>query len=91
MHTVREKKRLLARVRRLRGQLEGIERALESDSDCEEVMHQLAGVRGALAGLMAEVVEDHIQTHLVDAKKHPHALNTEAAGQLIAIIRTYLK
>jgi FrmR/RcnR family transcriptional regulator, repressor of frmRAB operon len=43
-----------------------------------------------MAGLMAEVVEDHVRTHLVDAKKHPEALN-EAAEQLLDVVRTYLK
>ena len=54
-------------------------------------MHQIAGVRGAVAGLMAEVIDDHIQTHLVDADKHPGALNAPAAEELMAVIRTYLK
>lgn len=45
-HTVREKQKLLARVRRIRGQVEAIERAL----DCEQVMHLIAGARGALTG-----------------------------------------
>ena len=48
-------------------------------------------VRGAMAGLMAEVVEDHVRTHLVDAEKHPDALNAEAAEQLLDVVRTYLK
>lgn len=90
-HTVREKQKLLARVRRIRGQVEAIERALGAESDCGQVMHLIAGVRGALAGLMAEVVEDHIREHLVDAEKHPGALNAEAAEQLLEVVRTYLK
>jgi DNA-binding FrmR family transcriptional regulator len=90
-HTVREKQKLLARVRRIRGQVEAIERALESEAGCEKVMHLLAGLRGATSGLMAEVVEDHVRTHLVDADSHPGALNIEAADQLLDVIRTYLK
>ena len=90
-HTIREKKKLLARVRRIRGQVEAIERALDGESGCELVMHLIAGVRGAIAGLMAEVVEDHVRTHLVDSEKHPGALNTEAAEQLLEVVRTYLK
>ena len=90
-HTVREKRKLLARVRRIRGQVEAIERALESEAGCEKVMHLLAGLRGATSGLMAEVVEDHVRTHLVDSDKHPGALNVEAADQLLDVIRTYLK
>ncbi len=91
MHTIKEKQRLLGRVRRIRGQVEAIERALESEAGCETIMHQIAGVRGAIAGLTAEVIDDHIQTHLVDAEQHPGALNTAAAEELMAVIRTYLK
>ena len=90
-HTIRDKKKLLARVRRIRGQVEAIERALDDEVGCERVMHLIAGVRGSIAGLMAEVVEEHVSTHLVDARKHPNALDTEAAGQLLDLIRTYLK
>jgi FrmR/RcnR family transcriptional regulator, repressor of frmRAB operon len=54
-------------------------------------MHLLAGVRGAMTGLMAKVVEDHVRTHLVDAEKYPNALNSEAAEQLIDVVRAYLK
>jgi FrmR/RcnR family transcriptional regulator, repressor of frmRAB operon len=90
-HTVREKQKLLARVRRIRGQVEAIERALENEAGCEKVMHLLAGLRGATSGLMAEVVEDHVRTHLVDADRHPGALNVEAADQLLDVIRTYVK
>jgi DNA-binding FrmR family transcriptional regulator len=90
-HTIREKQKLLARVRRLRGQIEAIERALESGSGCEQVMHLIAGARGAMAGLMAEVVEDHVRTHLVDTATHPDALDTEAVEQLLEVVRTYLR
>ncbi len=90
-HTIRDKRKLLARVRRIRGQVEAIERALDTEAGCEQVMHLIAGVRGAMAGLMAEVVEDHVRTHLVDAEKYPSALNSEAAEQLLDVVRTYLK
>jgi len=90
-HTIREKQKLLARVRRLRGQVEAIERALEGEAGCEKVMHLIAAARGAMAGLMAEVVEDHVRTHLVDETQYPGALQHEAAEQLLDVVRTYLK
>ena len=90
-HTVRGKHKLLARVRRIRGQVEAIERALDGEAGCDQVMHLIAGVRGAMAGLMAEVVEDHVRTHLVDVEQHPGALNADAAEQLLEVVRTYLK
>jgi FrmR/RcnR family transcriptional regulator, repressor of frmRAB operon len=78
-HTVHGKRKLLARVRRIRGQVEAIERALDGEAGCDRVMHLIAGARGAMAGLMAEVVEDHVRMHLVDAE------------QLLEVVRTYLK
>ena len=90
-HTAREKAKLLTRVRRMKGQVEAIERALEAEAGCEQVLHLIAGVRGAMAGLMAEVVEDHVRTHLVDPVAHPGALNAEAAEQLLDVVRAYLK
>jgi DNA-binding FrmR family transcriptional regulator len=55
------------------------------------VMHLISAVRGAMGGLMAEVVEEHVRTHLVDAARHPDALNAEAADQLVDVVRTYLR
>ncbi len=90
-HTVREKQKLLNRARRIRGQAEAIVRALEEEKGCETVMHLIAGCRGAINGLLAEVVEEHIRTHLVDPDKDPEALNIEAADQLIAVVHSYFK
>jgi DNA-binding FrmR family transcriptional regulator len=91
MHTIREKQKLLARVRRIRGQVEAIERALEGEAGCDQVMHLIAGARGAMAGLMVEVVEDHVRTHLVDGERHPGALDADAVGQLVDVLRSYMK
>jgi DNA-binding FrmR family transcriptional regulator len=90
-HTVREKQKLLNRARRIRGQTEAIVRALEEEKGCEQVMHLIAGCRGAINGLLAEVVEEHIRTHLVDPDKDPGALNIDAADQLIAVVHSYFK
>jgi len=90
-HTIKEKKKLLARVGRIRGQVEALERALADETDCARIMHMIAGIRGGVAGLMAEVVEDHVRTHLVDPQKNPGALNAEAAEQLIDVVHTYLR
>jgi DNA-binding FrmR family transcriptional regulator len=90
-HTVYEKQKLLARIRRIRGQVEAIERALDGEAGCDQVLHLIAGARGAMAGLMAEVVEDHVRSHLVDVEKYPDALNGEATEQLLEVVRTYLK
>ncbi len=86
-----DKQKLLARVRRIRGQADAVERALESEAGCDKVMHLLASTRAAMAGLMSEVVEDHVLSHLVDPVMPPGALNGDAAEQLLDVVRTYLK
>ncbi len=90
-HTVRDKHKLLARARRIRGQVEAIERGLEAEAECEQIMHLLASTRAAMAGLMAEVVEDHVRTHLVDTERHPDALDPAGVSALLNVIQTYLK
>ena len=90
-HTIKAKKKLLARVGRIRGQVEAIERALTEEAECERIMHMIAGVRGSVAGLMAEVVEDHIRTHLAAPEKNAGAVNADAADQLIDVVHTYLR
>ena len=89
-HTTREKAKLLARVRRIRGQVEAIERALESESGCAEVLHLLAASRGAMNGLMAEVIEDHVHEH-VAADDLSAAARAEGTSELLDVIRAYLK
>jgi DNA-binding FrmR family transcriptional regulator len=90
-HTVREKTKLLNRVRRIRGQIEAVERALEQEIGCSDVLQLIAGARGAINGLMAEVVEDHIRMHVVDPTDVPGSERAHAAEELIDVVRSYLK
>ena len=91
-HLARDKSKLLNRIRRLKGQVEAIERTLlDGDIDCDRLMQMIAGCRGAMAGLMGEVVEDHIRNHLVDPDRHPGVLDADAAAQLIDVVRAYLR
>lgn len=90
-HTTRTKTKLLNRARRIRGQIEAVERALESEKDCAEILHLVAAVRGATNGLMAEIVEDHIRFHIVDPNHEPDAEKAKAAGELIDVVHAYLK
>lgn len=63
-HQLGNKERLIARVRRLRGQAEALERALSEDQECTAVLQQIAAVRGAANGLMSDVLEEHLREHL---------------------------
>jgi DNA-binding FrmR family transcriptional regulator len=87
-HTIREKTKLIARVRRIRGQIEAVERALESESECAEVLRLIASVRGAVNGLMAEVMEDHIREHVNATSAEARA---KGAEELTEIVKAYLK
>jgi FrmR/RcnR family transcriptional regulator, repressor of frmRAB operon len=66
LDATREKSKLVNRVRRIRGQVEAIERALEQETGCSDTLRLIASVRGAINGLMAEVLEDHIRTRVID-------------------------
>jgi DNA-binding FrmR family transcriptional regulator len=90
-HTTREKTKLLARVRRIRGQVEAIERALEAEIGCADVLQVIASVRGAVNGLMAEVMEDHIRFHIVDPAREPNSERGRGAQELIDVVRSYIK
>ena len=89
-HFEKEKQKLLARIRRIRGQVDAIERSLSGQEDCAEVLMLLATVRGGVNSLMAEVLEDHIRLHMTnsDKKKFP---SEEIAEDLIDLVRAYLK
>lgn len=91
VHADKEKSKLLARVRRIKGQVEALERALEAEADSEKILHLIAGARGSISGLMGEVVEHHILHHLADDPQQPGVLKPDAQRALIDIIHSYIK
>jgi DNA-binding FrmR family transcriptional regulator len=90
-HIARDKTKLLNRVRRIRGQIEAVERALEQEIGCADVLQLIAGARGAINGLMAEVMEDHIRMHVVHPEHDAEAMRAQAAEELIEVVKSYLK
>jgi DNA-binding FrmR family transcriptional regulator len=90
-HLTRNKTKLLARVRRLKGQMEAIERALEAELPCGEVLNLVASVKGAVTGLTAELMEEHIREHISNPDKDENQDRAQGAADLIEAIRTYLK
>ncbi len=90
-HTVEEKKRLLNRVRRIKGQVAAIEKALDQEAECSDVLHNISACRGAMDSLMAEVIEGHIRFHILDQNGSATHEQTRAAGDLVAALRAYLK
>ena len=89
-HSPEEKKKVLARVRRIRGQCDALDRALESGADCAPVLQQIAAIRGAVNGLMSEVLESHLREQFgqpaADADERQ-----ERIAEMTTLIRSYLK
>ncbi|NTS31410.1 metal/formaldehyde-sensitive transcriptional repressor [Phyllobacterium sp. BT25] len=90
-HTTKEKSKLLARIRRLKGQMEAVERALEAEMPCGDILNLVASVRGAVNGLMGELIEDHIRMHVVDPGTETDSERAKGAADLIDVVRMYLK
>ena len=83
-----EKTKLVKRLNRIRGQVEALQRALDKDAGSTKVLQQATACRGALDGFIAEVIEDHIRDHLVNANDKTSA--EFAAEELIEIVHSYM-
>ncbi|HTV93897.1 MAG TPA: metal-sensing transcriptional repressor [Verrucomicrobiae bacterium] len=86
-HVIRGKAKLLNRLRRLRGQIDAVERAIGADEGCTEVLHRVAAARGAISALMSEVLELHLRRHVLTSTARA---NIKAADELIEVVKTYL-
>jgi FrmR/RcnR family transcriptional regulator, repressor of frmRAB operon len=89
-HIEREKTKLLNRLRRIRGQIEGIERAVSEEKECIRILQQATSCRGALEGFIAEVIEDHIREHMIDPEASRDDVRVQAAEELVEIVHAYL-
>jgi DNA-binding FrmR family transcriptional regulator len=90
-HAITDKQKLLNRIRRLRGQVDAVTRALEADAGCTEIMRLLTTVRGAINGAMAEVVEEHIRDHMIDPERKITPAEQDATDELLTVLRTYMR
>jgi DNA-binding FrmR family transcriptional regulator len=90
-HTVTDKKKLLNRTRRVRGQIEAVERLLENESECSEVLQQIAACRGSINSLMSEVLEGHIRFHLVERERDHKPHKGNAIEEVISITKSYMR
>lgn len=89
-HTTKNKVKMLSRVRRIKGQVEAIERALEGEeAPCEQILQLVASCRGALNGLMAELIEGQLRFHVLVPGQKTLPSQLEAADDLIAVVRRY--
>lgn len=89
-HTYKDRNRLKARLARIRGQIDAIDRALDQEHDCGEMLQQVAAVRGAVTGLLGEILEGHVRGHIAAEGLTPE--EREAAGEeLVEVLRRYLR
>lgn len=86
-HVSRDKAKLVARVRRIAGQVASLERALDAEAECGTILHQVAAIRGAMQGLTLQLLEGHVREHLSPAAE---ALDEELEP-VLAVLRSYLK
>jgi FrmR/RcnR family transcriptional regulator, repressor of frmRAB operon len=87
---LRDKRGLVNRVRRLRGQVDAIERALDGEASCSDLLQRITAARGAINGLMAEVLEEHVREYLLPVDGDAEPRQADAAEELIEIIHSYL-
>jgi len=90
-HAVRDKRKLLLRVRPIRGQIVALEKSLEEEADCSKTLHLTVACRGAINSLMAEILEGHVRFHLVNPDDRPTSEHVEAAQEVIEVVRSYLR
>ena len=90
-HTAEEKKKLLARVNRIEGQLQSIREAIEEERECADVLQQIAACRGAVNGLLVEIVEGEIKFQVLSKDAKAGSRETKAAESLVEILHRYMK
>jgi DNA-binding FrmR family transcriptional regulator len=90
-HSAEEKQKLLARINRIQGQMEGIKKAVGEEQDCSLILQQIAACRGAINGLMSEIIEGEVLLHVLSRNAKANSTEAHAANALIKVLRTYLK
>ena len=90
-HTIKDKEKLVLRAKRIQGQVEALVRTLSEERDCSEVLQVMSAARGAMNSLMAELLEGHIRSHVLNGKQKPTSQQVVAADEVIDMIKSYLK
>lgn len=91
MAHITENKQIVMRIRRIKGQLEAVEKGILEQKECFTILQTLSACRGAMNGLMGELVEEHIQTHVINAPSDDASAKNQAADDLIKLLKTYWK
>jgi DNA-binding FrmR family transcriptional regulator len=89
--TINDKQKLVLRAKRIQGQVAALVRTLEEERDCSEVLQVMSAARGAMNSLMAELLEGHIRSHVLNGKQKPTSEQVVAADEVIDMVKSYLK
>jgi DNA-binding FrmR family transcriptional regulator len=89
MSHIANDRKLLSRIRRIKGQIESLERSVSEGEDCYKVLQQTSAARGALNGLMTELIEGHLRSHTLQAKSSKRNVDREIS-EVMTVIRSYL-
>ena len=90
-HTSEERRRLLSRINRIEGQVKSIRTALENNRECATVLQQIAACRGAINGLMVEIIDGEIRFHVLSKNAKVDSREARAAQDLVEILHRYIK
>jgi FrmR/RcnR family transcriptional regulator, repressor of frmRAB operon len=90
-HTIKDKQKLILRAKRIQGQVEALVRILTEERDCSEVLQVMSAARGAMNSLMAELLEGHIRSHVLNGRQKPNSQQAVAADEVIDMVKSYLK
>ncbi|MGA7399983.1 MAG: metal/formaldehyde-sensitive transcriptional repressor [Candidatus Sulfotelmatobacter sp.] len=90
-HTIKDKQELILRAKRIQGQVEALVRTLTEERECSDVLQVMSAARGAMNSLMAELLEGHIRSHVLNGKHRPSSQQERAADEVIDMVKSYLK
>jgi len=90
-HTIKDNQKLILRAKRIQGQVEALVRVLTEERECSEVLQVMSAARGAMNSLMAELLEGHIRSHVLNGRQKPTSQQAVAADEVIEMVKSYLK
>lgn len=88
-HTIRDKQKIIARTNKIQGQVVALKKMLDDPHECAAILQQIAAIRGAVNGLMREVIKGHLTEHIVyegEEKKREEDLEV-----VLKILDSYIK
>lgn len=88
-HTVRDKQKLKARANKIQGQVSALTKMLDEPHECAAVLQQIAAIRGAVNGLMREVIKGHLTEHIVHEEEREK--REAELAVILKVLDSYIK